>query len=66
MDMLSTLYLRATEFIARKREEAEEGQGMVEYALILVLIAIVVLVILQVVCTQVNTVFSHICNSLAS
>jgi Flp pilus assembly pilin Flp len=46
MDMLSTLYLRATEFIARKREEAEEGQGMVEYALILVLIAIVVIVIL--------------------
>ena len=65
MDMLSTLYLRATEFIARKREGAEEGQGMVEYALILVLIAIVVIVILQVVGKQVNNVFSNISNGLA-
>ncbi len=66
MDMLSTLYLRATEFIARKREEAEEGQGMVEYALILVLIAIVVIVILQVVGKQVNNVFSNISNGLST
>ncbi|MGA8416916.1 MAG: Flp family type IVb pilin [Candidatus Dormiibacterota bacterium] len=52
--------------MARKREEAEEGQGMVEYALILVLIAIVVIVILQVVGKQVNNVFSNISNGLAS
>lgn len=44
----------------------ESGQGMVEYALILVLIAIVVIVILQVVGQQVNNVFSNISNGLAS
>jgi len=36
---------------------------MVEYALILVLIAIVVIVILQVVGKQVNNVFSNISNA---
>jgi len=38
----------------------EEGQGLVEYALILVLIAIVVIVILGVLGTQVSTIFSKI------
>jgi pilus assembly protein Flp/PilA len=64
MEMLSTLYLRACEFVARKRDKAQEGQGMVEYALILVLIAIVVIVIIQVVGKQVNNVFSNISNGL--
>ncbi len=43
----------------------EDGQGMVEYALILVLIAIVVIVILQVVGKQVNNEFSNISNGLS-
>jgi pilus assembly protein Flp/PilA len=47
------------------RDDDERGQGMVEYALILVLIAIVVIVILQVVGAQVNNVFSNISNGLA-
>jgi len=64
MEMLSTLYLRACEFVARKRDRDQEGQGMVEYALILVLIAIVVIVIIQVVGKQVNNVFSNISNGL--
>jgi len=38
----------------------EEGQGLVEYALILVLIAIVVIVILTVLGSQVSTIFSTI------
>ena len=42
----------------------EEGQGMVEYALILVLIAVVVIVILTVVGKQVNNVFSNVSNGL--
>ncbi|MFN2582672.1 MAG: Flp family type IVb pilin [Candidatus Dormibacteria bacterium] len=45
--------------------EDERGQGMVEYALILVLIAIVVIVILQVVGNQVNNTFSNISNGLS-
>jgi pilus assembly protein Flp/PilA len=47
------------------RRDDERGQGMVEYALILVMIAIVVIVILQVVGSQVNNVFSNVSNGLA-
>jgi pilus assembly protein Flp/PilA len=50
---------------AHRRDDDERGQGMVEYALILVLIAIVVIVILQVVGAQVNNVFSNVSNGLA-
>jgi pilus assembly protein Flp/PilA len=42
----------------------EEGQGLVEYALILVLIAIVVIGILSLLGTQVSTVFSQINSGL--
>ena len=42
----------------------EEGQGLVEYALILVLIAIVVIVILGVLGTQVSNIFSTIADAL--
>jgi pilus assembly protein Flp/PilA len=42
----------------------EEGQGLVEYALILVLIAIVVIGILTVLGGQVSTVFSKITSGL--
>ncbi|MGD1034372.1 MAG: Flp family type IVb pilin [Candidatus Dormibacteria bacterium] len=53
--------------MVRKSElEDEKGQGMVEYALILVLIAIVVIVILTVVGHQVNNVFSNISNALGT
>jgi pilus assembly protein Flp/PilA len=42
----------------------EEGQGLVEYALILVLIAIVVIGILTILGNQVSTVFSTISSGL--
>ena len=44
----------------------EEGQGMVEYALILVLISIVVIVILTTLGHSVNNVFSNISKGLSS
>ena len=44
----------------------EEGQGMVEYALILMLIAIVVVVVLSTLGHAVNNVFSNVSNGLAS
>jgi pilus assembly protein Flp/PilA len=47
------------------RDDDERGQGMVEYALILVLIAMVVIVILQLVGHQVNNVFSNVNKGLA-
>lgn len=45
----------------RKREE---GQTLVEYALILVLIAIVVIIVLTLVGTRVNNIFNQVANSL--
>jgi len=42
----------------------EEGQGLVEYALILVLVAIVVIAILTLLGTQVSIVFSQITSGL--
>jgi len=42
----------------------EEGQGLVEYALILVLIAIVVLVALSAMGTNINTIFGEIGDAL--
>ncbi|HQE93095.1 MAG TPA: Flp family type IVb pilin [Anaerolineae bacterium] len=42
----------------------EEGQGLVEYALILVLIAIVVIVVLSLLGTQISTIFSQITSGL--
>ncbi|HEY6469618.1 MAG TPA: Flp family type IVb pilin [Candidatus Dormibacteraeota bacterium] len=44
----------------------EEGQGMVEYALILVLISIVVIVILTTLGHNVNNVFSNISHGLSN
>jgi len=62
-----SLYERLRGLLARKselEEEKEKGQGMVEYALILVLSAIVVIVILQVVGHQVSNVFSNVSSGL--
>jgi pilus assembly protein Flp/PilA len=42
----------------------EKGQGMVEYALIIVLIAIVVIIVLTLLGDQISTVFSQITSAL--
>lgn len=67
---MQTQYLRCREFarttLERGLERPESGQGMVEYALILVLIAIVVIVILTTVGKRVNNVFSNISNGLSN
>ena len=47
-----------------ERGEGEEGQTLVEYALILVLIAIVVIIVLTLVGTRVNNIFNTIANVL--
>jgi pilus assembly protein Flp/PilA len=44
--------------------QKEEGQGLVEYALIIVLVSIVVIVALSLLGTQVSTVFSTITSIL--
>jgi pilus assembly protein Flp/PilA len=45
--------------------EHQEGQGLVEYALILVLVAIVVIAILVIMGPQIGNIFSQITNALA-
>ncbi len=42
----------------------EEGQGLVEYALVLVLVAVVVIAILAVLGPQIGNVFSQITSGL--
>jgi len=42
----------------------EEGQGLVEYALILVLVAIVVIVILALLGPAIGNIFSNIVNAI--
>ena len=44
--------------------DREEGQGLVEYALILVLIAIVVIVMLRALGVQVGNIFTQITSNL--
>jgi pilus assembly protein Flp/PilA len=52
-------YLKLRELATRK-----EGQGMVEYALILVLVSIVVIVILITMGKQIRNVFSNVVAAL--
>jgi pilus assembly protein Flp/PilA len=42
----------------------EEGQGLVEYALILVLVSVVVIVILALLGPAIGNIFSNIVNTL--
>lgn len=44
----------------------EKGQGLVEYALIIVLIAIIVLVILAILGTRISNIFSQIASALST
>ena len=44
----------------------EKGQGMVEYALIIVLVAVVLIVVLALVGTQISNVFSRIVSGLSA
>ena len=47
-------------------KSSEEAQGLAEYALILVLIAIVVLIALGAIGTNVNTIFQRIAAALVA
>lgn len=60
---MTRLFLALRERLVRAAED-DSGQGLVEYALILVLIAVVVIVILAVVGNQVKNTFSNVSNAL--
>ena len=48
------------------RNSAQRGQGMVEYALILVLVSIVVIVVLLTMGQQIQNVFSNVVAALSA
>jgi pilus assembly protein Flp/PilA len=50
--------------VVKLRERAEEGQGMVEYALILAFIAILVIVALKFLQPAINNTLNNVSNSL--
>jgi len=49
-----------------RRRDDEQGQGMTEYALILVLIAVVVIIVVGLIGSQINNVFSNVSSGLGS
>ena len=59
IEFLNGLYVRLT-----THEEKEEGQGMVEYALILVLVAIVVIAALTILGPTIANVFTKVSGNL--
>ena len=58
--MLQQLFLHAKIWLAGLGMPEEEGQGLVEYALILVLIAIVVILALTFLGEQIEAIFNEI------
>ena len=67
MERLSRLPLELAAHIyamVDRRGRREDGQGMVEYALILVLIAVTIIVMLSIVGKRVNNTFSNISSGL--
>ena len=59
---MSTLWMVLNTYLAGMRDE--EGQGLAEYALIIVLVSIAVVTALGLVGTQIDTVFNDIVSSL--
>jgi pilus assembly protein Flp/PilA len=65
--MLTDAYLRFGEAFKRVLERDEEdGQGMVEYSLILLFIAVVVILVLTVLGKQVSNLYSNVSSGIGT
>ena len=66
--MLTAAYLRFGEALKRvlERDDGEGGQGMVEYALILILVAMVVILVLTVLGRQVSNLYSNVSSGIGT
>jgi Flp pilus assembly pilin Flp len=62
--MLQTMYARLLVAVADLRSRSQEGQALVEYALIISLIALVAYGALKATGTSINTIFTGISNDL--
>jgi Flp pilus assembly pilin Flp len=63
--MLETLWVKATLYVAGARER-EEGQALVEYALILFLVSIAAVATLKAIGTNVDAVLAKVRDDLAA
>lgn len=63
MNWLNEMYARATEAF-RSFSDREEGQGLVEYALILVLVSIAAITVLGLLGTDIAGVFQEVRDAL--
>ncbi|QRN82393.1 Flp family type IVb pilin [Chloroflexota bacterium] len=64
--MIENLVLRPRKSAILEKHEKEEGQGLIEYALIVVLISIVVIIVLGLVGGELNGLFQDIVNGLST
>jgi pilus assembly protein Flp/PilA len=64
--MLSNMFFQAKWFINKILARQEKGQGLIEYALIILLIAVVVIVALAALGPVVRNVFTRISANLSS
>jgi len=58
-------YILSEESYMMRQKQSERGQGLVEYALILILVSLVVIIVLQIFGPVVGNVFSQIISLLA-
>ena len=63
-EFVTTQIVAAHALVAKLRERAEEGQGMVEYALILAFISILVIVALKFLQPAISNTLNNVTNSL--
>lgn len=64
--MLYQAFFFVRNFLSRFGASKEKGQGLVEYALILVFVSIVVIAVLLTLGTEVQEVFTEIANRLGT
>jgi pilus assembly protein Flp/PilA len=63
---LTDVFLRVREAFHRAMERDQDGQGMVEYAFILMLVALVLVIVVGTLGKQVKNVFSNVSTGLGT
>jgi len=63
---LTDVFLRVREACHRAMERDQDGQGMVEYAFILMLVALVLVIVVGTLGKQVKNVFSNVSTGLGT
>jgi pilus assembly protein Flp/PilA len=64
--MKSQMISKVREFLGRMESRQEKGQGLIEYALIILLVSIVVIIVLGLLGDQIKAVFTAITSTLGT